>query len=77
MIPEKNKTYLINYFSNDPQIPESAFYKGPAIYTGNMCGDLFAFDIPGEGNYNLFAEEDIVSEVKETIKEVWNGNANC
>ena len=86
MIPEKHKTYLIDYVSTDPITPQSnklaISYKGQAIYTGymeegEMGKDLFVFDIPGEGNYNLFAEEDIVSEVKETTKEVWNGNSYC
>jgi len=82
MIPEKHKTYLIDYVSNDPTLSQVKSYKGQAIYTGymeegEMGKDLFVFDIPGEGNYNLFAEEDIVSEVKETTKEVWNGNSYC
>ena len=66
MIPEKGKTYLINYYSGDSQISPDEFYKGPAIYTGEKeDDDLYIFDIPDVGKYNLFTEEDIVSEIKE------------
>lgn len=65
MIPEKGKTYLIDYVS---RIFQDDSYNGPAIYTGEMEDDLYIFDIPGEGGYNLFFEEDIVSGEKEAVE---------
>lgn len=71
MIPEKGKTYQIDYWfqTDNPELQET-FYKGLAVFTGDIRvgegsddEDLYCFEIEDNALSMLFSEEDIVEEV--------------
>lgn len=74
MIPEKGKTYKIDYwFYTDDLEERETFYKGLGTFTGNTEEEegeegeiLYQFDFPDNAFLGLFAEDDIIEEVKDS-----------
>lgn len=72
MIPEKGKTYKIDYWFQtiEPEDKE-LFYKGLATFTGETdIGQndetLYIFQCPDNAFTSMFGEEDIIEEVDNT-----------